>query len=196
MTEHRMGIVSYAAHIPAFRLSRSEIGSALNNSPARGDRVVASFDEDSTTLGVAAASAALGGLEHLPDALYFATTTPAYADKTNATAIHAALALPDSTFAADTAGAGRSAWATLRLAAATGSMAVLSDVIVGRPGSFDETAGGDGAAAFVFGDADRSLAVILGAASLTAEFLDRWLLPVPLPAGSGRNGSATSSTRP
>lgn len=183
MTAARTGITSYAVHLPAYRLARSEIGAALNASAGRGDRIVASFDEDSTTLGVAAASAAVIGLERLPESVYFATTTPAYADKTNATTIHAALGLPDGVFAADVVGSGRSAWAALRVAAMTDGMAVLSDVIVGRPGSPDEAAGGDGAAAFVFGDADRSLAVILGAASFTEEFLDRWRAPGAVAGG-------------
>ncbi len=60
---------------------------------ARGPRSVAAYDEDTTTMGVEAARFALAqrgdGAE--PDALWFATADPAYLDKTNATAIHAAL---------------------------------------------------------------------------------------------------------
>lgn len=180
MSTSRFGIVSYAAHLPRFRLARAEIGAALNSSAGRGDRVVASFDEDSTTLGAAAARSALEGTSSGaggPESLYFATTTPAYADKTNATAIHAALALPETAFAADLAGAARSGVAALRAAAATGGLAVLADVIVGRPGSADESGGGDGAAAFVFGPVDEAIAEIAAAASLTEEFLDRWRAP-------------------
>lgn len=154
------GIVSYATYLPSHRL--------------RGSRVVASFDEDSTTLGVAAAQAALG--DRSADALYFASTTPAYLDKTNATAIHAALGLPPGTFAADVAGSARSAVAAFRSASASNGMAVLSDVRVGRAGSSDEKDGADAAAAFLFGSGD-TIADIVGYACATAEFLDRWRAP-------------------
>ncbi|AII10946.1 OB-fold domain-containing protein [Rhodococcus opacus] len=180
MSAPRFGIVSYAAHLPRYRLARTEIGAALNTSAGRGDRVVASFDEDSTTLAVAAARAALaaaGTRVPVPESLHFATTTPAYADKANATAIHAALGLPETVFAADLAGSARSGVAALRATAATGGLAVLADVIVGRPGSSDESGGGDAAAAFVFGPSEDAAAEIVGAASFTEEFLDRWRAP-------------------
>jgi len=153
------GLLGYAAYLPRYRLGR---------------HVVAGYDEDSTTMAVAAAAAALNETE--ATALYFATSTPAYADKTNATAIHAALRLPDTAFAADLCGTGRSAVAAMRLAARTGGVAVAADVRVGRPGSADEKLGGDGAAALVFGDGPV-LAEVLAVASRTEEFLDRWRAP-------------------
>lgn len=181
------GITSYAAYLPRYRVARSDIGAALNASVGGGDRVVASFDEDSTTLAVAAVRAALAtsGAGHavLPDSLYLATTTPVYADKTNATVIHAAAGLPDTGFAADLAGAARSGIAALRVASATGGVAVLSDVVVGRPGSEDESGGGDGAAAFVFGARADAVAEIVAVASATDEFLDRWREPGSLAGG-------------
>ncbi len=154
------GIVSYAAYLPSHRL--------------RSNRVVASFDEDSTTLGVAAAQTALG--DRPADALYFASTTPAYADKANATAIHAALGLPSDVFAVDVVGSARSAVAAFRSASASGGMAVLADVRVGRAGSSDEKDGADAAAAFLFGDGD-TIADVIGYACATTEFLDRWRSP-------------------
>jgi uncharacterized OB-fold protein len=71
----------------------------------------------------------------------------------------------------------RGAVAALRAAASTGGLAVLSDIRTGRPGSADESAGGDGAAAFTFGTGDRVIAEIIGEASASAEFLDRWRVP-------------------
>lgn len=165
------GIVAYASYLPSYRLSPRDIG-------GRADRVVASFDEDSTTMGVSALASALAtgreaGVED-PRSVYFATTTPAYADKTNAVAIHAALGLDRSAFAVDLAGSGRSAVAALHLAESTGGAAVFADVRVGLPGSGDERGGGDGAAAFVFGPGERSIVDVLAHACVTAEFLDRW----------------------
>jgi hydroxymethylglutaryl-CoA synthase len=164
-------LTGYAAYLPRYRLAGADIG-------LRGDRVVASFDEDSTTMAVAAAAPAIHG-HHLPRNLYFATSTPAYADKTNATAIHSALGLPSETFVVDMCGTGRSACAAWRLAATTGGVAVASDVRVGRPGSSDEKLGGDGAAALLFGEG-HGIAEVLGATSLTSEFLDRWRSPTSL----------------
>lgn len=153
------GLLGYASYLPRYRL---------------GQRVVAGCDEDSTTMAVAAATAALDGTGAA--ALYFATSSPAYADKTNATAIHAALGLPASAFAGDFCGTGRSAFAAMMLASQTGGVAVAADVRVGRPGSADENFGGDGAAALVFGDGPV-IAEVLATASRTEEFLDRWRAP-------------------
>lgn len=140
--------------------------------------MVASFDEDSTTMGVQAAGALLGSVPSgapVPS-LHFATTSPAYLDKTNAVAIHAALGLDEAVFAADLIGSGRSGSAALRCAQGEGGLAVLSDVRVGRPGSTDEKSGGDGAAAFLFSP-DEGIADVLAQHSVSAEFLDRWREP-------------------
>jgi 3-hydroxy-3-methylglutaryl CoA synthase/uncharacterized OB-fold protein len=160
------GLVGYAAYLPRYRLAGADIGLR------RGDRVVAAFDEDSTTMAAAAAADIPGA--HTANALYFATSTPAYADKTNATAVHAALGLRQDVFAVDFCGSGRSGFAAMLAAAGTGGLAASADIRVGRPGSADEKLGGDGAAALLFDDAQPVIAEPLATASLTAEFLDRW----------------------
>jgi len=65
-------LLGWAAHLPRYRLARVDVGLR------RGDRVVAAFDEDSTTMAVAAAADIPGA--RTANALYFATSTPAYAD--------------------------------------------------------------------------------------------------------------------
>ena len=162
-------LIGYGTYLPRYRLSGSDIGLR------RGNRVVASFDEDSTTMAVAAAAVAIKGHRD-PEHVYFATSSPAYADKTNATAIHAALRLPSASFAVDLGGTGRGAVAAWRMASLTGGLAVAADVRIGRPGSADEKLGGDGAAALLFGDG-LCLAEVMGSTSLTEEFLDRWRSP-------------------
>jgi hydroxymethylglutaryl-CoA synthase len=166
-------IIGYAAYVPRHRLRRAEL--AELGAPAEGSRVVASYDEDSTTMGVEAARRALAATE--AGSLYFSTSSPAYLEKTNATAIHAALDLGQDAFAVDMAGSPRSAVGALRAAARGGGLAVLSDVRVGRPGSADEREGAEAAAAIVYGDPSRSLADVMAEASCTAEFLDRWRSP-------------------
>jgi 3-hydroxy-3-methylglutaryl CoA synthase len=143
---------------------------------------VASYDEDSTSMAVAAARRLLAGLPGDLSALYFATTSPAYMDKTNATAVHAALGLPAGIGAYDMGGAVRSAVGLLAaaLASTRSSLVVAADIRTGLPGGEDEREGGDGAAAFVVGpgDADHPvLAEPIAAGSATGEFLERWRVP-------------------
>src|SRR5260370_6545063 len=96
----RTGIVASHAYLPGDRLRRSEIAAAIGAS-ARGERCVAGHDEDSTTLGVAAALPAVRGREAAVGSVWFATTDPVYADKTNAAAVHAAVDLAPGILAAD-----------------------------------------------------------------------------------------------
>ena len=175
------GIIAYAAYIPYHRLERAAIAQALSMPPARGSRSVASYDEDTTSMGVEAARTALAAPPAgvAPRALYFATAEPAYLDKTNATAVHAALGLEPTVFAVDMVGAVRSGAGALKAAidAPEPALAVLSDIRTGLPGGADEAGGGDAAAAFLCGAGDQVIAEFAGAAATTAEFLERWRLP-------------------
>ncbi|HEX7459490.1 MAG TPA: hydroxymethylglutaryl-CoA synthase, partial [Acidimicrobiales bacterium] len=181
------GILAWGVYLPYWRLQRSAIGATLGGPSGRGTRTVASYDEDTTTMGVEAARRALAVLAGSPlDDLYFATPAPAYLDKTNATAVHAALELPAWTGAYDVLGSVRSSAAALRAALAqataggTRGMAVLADLRTGLAGGAEERDGGDGAAAFVFGPDGGDAPVVAGLvahAAVSAEFLDRWRTP-------------------
>jgi 3-hydroxy-3-methylglutaryl CoA synthase/uncharacterized OB-fold protein len=178
------GILSYATYVPLFRLDRKSIGEAIQGGGGKGTRSIAGHDEDTTTFGVTAARRALapiGGADRI-GSIWFATTEPPYADKTNATAIHDAIAAPDGAAAFDVNGAVRSAIGALRAALGQRdpSLVVLSDMRTGLPGGADEASGGDGAAAFVVGPAtgDDVLCELIGTASQTVEFLDRWRDPL------------------
>jgi 3-hydroxy-3-methylglutaryl CoA synthase/uncharacterized OB-fold protein len=176
------GIQSYAAYIPYRRLDRREIAAVFGGVPGRGQRSVASFDEDTTTMGFEAARLAVrsvGGAA--PRALWFATAEPAYLEKTNAAAVHAALRLDHSVAAMDVNGAFRSGIGALQ-AALRGTDRVLVTVAGirgGLPMSADESEGGDGAAAFLIGEDSEGpvIAEYLGGASETEEFVDRWRTP-------------------
>lgn len=173
------GIVSYGVYLPYWRLQRSAITSTLGAGGGRGTRSVASYDEDTTSLGVEAGRVALRNAPAGADVglLAFATTDPAYLDKTNATAIHAALGLPTAVPAFDAVGSVRSAVGAIWMAQAAGGLAVLSDIRTGLPGGSDEANGGDAAVAFLFGGGDDVIAEPIAGASATGEFLDRWRLP-------------------
>src|ERR1700676_593587 len=137
------GLVSYGAYIPYRRLERSRIAGVLGSGGGRGTRSVAAYDEDTTSLAVAAGLAALAGLtrpggpgRESVRQLFFATAGPASADKNNTTAVHAALRLPADALAVDMAGAVRSGVGALVTAAqsAVPTMAVLADIRTGMPG--------------------------------------------------------------
>ena len=172
------GIVTYGTYVPFNRLQRSKIGAALGSGGGPGTRAVASYDEDTTTLGVEAARRCLRGTDVMPEALYFATAVPAYMDKTNATAVHAALDLPSSVFAVDECGSPKSGIAAVGNAywRRGPALAICSDVRVGLPGSADERDGGDAAAALLM-DEGPGIAELVAHASATKEFLDRWRVP-------------------
>ena len=177
------GILALGAHLPHRRLDRRDIAAVAGGGGGRGTRTVAGYDEDATTLAVEAGRTALRPHpDAAPAALWFSTTTPTYADKTNATAIHAALRLPDHAVAADFAGAARSSVVALRAALAGGgpTLVVAADVRPGLPGSPDEAAGGDAGAALLVGEGTADLPVraeLVGAGARTEEFLDRWRSP-------------------
>ncbi len=179
------GILAYGTYVPYHRLDRAAIGEALGSGGGKGSRAVASYDEDTTSLGVEAARWALKGLPtaDVVDVVSFSTVDPSYLDKTNATAIHAALGLDQSVAALDRNGSVRSAVLTLRDALEDQGqrtrLVVSSDIRTGLPGSADERDGGDAGVAFVTGPGRDHpvLAERVEASSATAEFLDRWRPP-------------------
>ncbi|HEV3365578.1 MAG TPA: hydroxymethylglutaryl-CoA synthase, partial [Acidimicrobiia bacterium] len=102
------GILAYGAYLPFQRLDRKSISATIGAGGGKGTRTVASYDEDTTSLGVAAARRALRALSSdapRPTALYFATSDPSYLEKTNAATVHAALGLDSSVVAYDFGGA-------------------------------------------------------------------------------------------
>jgi len=86
-----VGIVSYGAYIPIYRLSREAIGAMWVKSLGKGEKAVANADEDSLTMGVEAVLDCLNGMgRQQVDGLYFATASPPYVEKQSASIIRAA----------------------------------------------------------------------------------------------------------
>jgi hydroxymethylglutaryl-CoA synthase len=169
------GITRYGSYVPYFRLSRTALGAG------RGERATASYDEDSVSMAVEASRDAVAAGAAL-DALVFATTSPPYAEKSNAATIHAALSLPDSIASLEVGSTSRAGLSALLLgldlaAAGRRTLVVASDVVIGAPGGTRESSGGDAAASFVCGPNDEAIAVLRGRASATTELLDVWRLP-------------------
>ena len=172
-------VLAHGGYVPYRRLDRASIGEVMGTGAGRGQRSVASYDEDTTTMGVEASRIALRAASlPEPDSLWFATAEPAYLEKTNATAVHAAVRLGSQVMAFDAGGAVRSGVAALRAAleGSGTSVIVAAGLRTGLPNGPDEASGGDGAAAVVVGEGP-GVAEYLGGASATAEFVDRWRLP-------------------
>ncbi|HVB91840.1 MAG TPA: OB-fold domain-containing protein [Acidimicrobiales bacterium] len=180
------GIVAWGTYLPYWRLQRPAIAGLLGSGGGKGTRTVASYDEDTTTLGVEAGRRALALLDRAvpgpgaPTDLLFSTPLPGYLDKTSATTVHAALGLGRACGAYDLAGSPRSGVATLVQAlAGAGSrttLAVIADLRTGLAGSAEERDSGDGAVAFVCGP-EGAVAELIGRGAVSEEFLDRWRVP-------------------
>jgi hydroxymethylglutaryl-CoA synthase len=176
------GIVSWGAYLPYRRLDRAEITALVGQGGGRGTRTVAGFDEDPTTMAVEASRLALRAADALPDMVLFGSVVPAYADRTNATAVHAALGLDRSVPAFDLGLSARSGVGGLLMALrGTGTTLVATaDIRGGLAGSAEEANGGDAAGALVVGEHGPTaplLAEVVATASTTAEFVDRWRTP-------------------
>lgn len=175
------GILSWGTHLPYRRLDRSTIAAVAGTGGGKGTRSVASFDEDATTMGVEAARSAVESTTVVPESLWFSTVAVPYLDKTNATTIHAALRLGSHVAAFDANGSVKSAVGALHAALSMDAPALVvsSDLRSGLPGSTDESAGGDGAAALLVGSSSQGvlLAEYIARGTATEEFLDRWRTP-------------------
>jgi 3-hydroxy-3-methylglutaryl CoA synthase len=175
------GVLGWGTYVPYRRLDRTTVRPVAGGGGGQGSRAVASYDEDTTTMAVAAARAALRTVDVRPRSLWLATTTPTYLDKTNATAVHAALRLDRDVAAYDATGSSRSTLAAVGAAldARSPVLVVSSDLRIGLPGGAEEAAAGDAGAAVLFGDDGDGpvLAEVMGRAALTEEFLDRWRVP-------------------
>ena len=174
-TRTMAGILRYGSYVPYCRLQRSALAGR-----GRGERAVASFDEDATSLAVEAGREALRGSGLAPANLLFASTSHSYAEKLNAAALHAALDLPSEARAIDLSSSSRTGLAALGLASLLGGEPVLvcaADVVVGAPAGPRESIGGDAACAFLIGEGPGVAAEIVGTASHTEELLDVWRGP-------------------
>lgn len=177
------GIVGFGTYVPYSRLERTAIGEALGKGGPGGQRAVASYDEDATTMAVEAARHLLRAVPEAASAssLVFATASPPYLDKTNATAVHAALGLDDALPAFDAMGSVRSGCGAVRqaLTSTETTLVAIGDVRTGLPGSADEREGGDAGVALLVGPGTGApvIAEYVGGASASREFLDRWRVP-------------------
>jgi len=176
-----VGITSFGAYIPKYRLERDVIAKAWGHRFITGERAVANYDEDSLTMATEAALNCLHRIDpKLVDGLVFASTTSPYLEKQASTLVATALDLPAEIFTADYLSSTRAGTAALRSAidAVEGASGKNILVAVGEgrraePGSDSEQLFGDGSAAVMVGE-NGVAASIEGFYSLSEEFMDVW----------------------
>ncbi|KAA0232259.1 MAG: hypothetical protein JJLCMIEE_03303 [Acidimicrobiales bacterium] len=175
-------IAGHGAYVPPWRLPREQIAAVWGGPPVPGERAVAGRDEDTLTMAVEAALDCLSGLDtdsDAIDAVFFASTTPPYAEKHAAASVAAVLGCRRDVITTDVTDTLRAATSALRLAAqavqggsARTALVVASDARIGEPDSLSEQMLGDGAAAVLVGDTG---AVRLSeSAAVAADFLGPW----------------------
>jgi 3-hydroxy-3-methylglutaryl CoA synthase/uncharacterized OB-fold protein len=171
-----VGITSYGAYVPLFRLNREALAKG-----ARGEKAICGFDEDSITMAVAAANDCLNGIDRgTVDGLYFATTTSPYKEKLGATIVAMAADLRQDIITADFAHSLKAGTSALRAAidavkagSAKKVMVAAADCRLGIPGSALEQNFADGAGALLIGDKDVAVTVE-ASYSVYNEILDVW----------------------
>ncbi|MFC2022562.1 hydroxymethylglutaryl-CoA synthase family protein [Chloroflexota bacterium] len=171
-----VGIVSYGAYIPKWRLSRDLVRKGM-----KGEKAIAGPDEDSVTMAVAAALDCLNGIDRKSiDGLFFSSTTASYREKQIATIIATAADLRRDIITADFANSLRGSTTAIKSAidavkagSANKLLVVASDMRLGGPGSEPELEVGDGAAAVIIGK-DDVVAEIEDSYSVVNEMFDVW----------------------
>lgn len=177
-----VGIVSYGAYIPMFRMSRDVLGSVWGKSAGRGEKAVANADEDSITMAVEAVVDSLTGIDRKTiDGMYFASVSAPYKEKQSASIVRAAADLPEGIDSADFGNSIRSGTSAFNAAlnavkagAAKKVAVAVADCRLPAPNSELEPLFGDGAAAFILGDSDVAVSVE-GHYAVSSEFHDTWL---------------------
>lgn len=185
------GIAACGVYLPRLRLARKAIFEANAwfapglRGAARGERTMANWDEDSLTMAVEAGRNCLPALDPLSershvDALYFASTTAPFADRSNAAVAARALSLAEQISSVEVASSQRAGLSALMAAsdAVKSGRAALPLVVAGekrmaRAASTQELAYGDGAAAVLLAATD-SVADIIGTHSVTVDFVDHF----------------------
>ena len=198
-----VGIVSYGAYIPRYRIDTAEIARVWGEDPGRAKRgllveskAVAGPDEDACTMAVEASRYALrrwGGDPEDIDVIYVGSESYPYAVKPTASILADALgASPhvmavDLEFACKAATAGLiSAMAMVKAGYSRYGLAVGSDTAQGAPGDALEYTAASGAAAFIVGSRGV-VATLNGFFSYTTDTPDFWRRALrPYPRHGGR----------
>jgi len=179
-----IGIKSYGAYIPRYRMNHNTIFMSvgfLGSFPRPGENAVANHDEDALSMAVAAGTDCLSGMKReIVDGLYLATTSQPYMVRQNSALVATALDLQSNMRTADFVGSTKSGTTALLSALDTVKGEALGNILVcasdcrlSKPGSPQESLYGDGAASLLVGS-DDVIATFEGAYSVSYDFPDRW----------------------
>jgi len=176
-----VGIKSYGAYIPWYRMDRQAFFNAWGGFPIPGERAIASFDEDSVTMAWEAGKDCLHKFDaKAVDGLYFATTTAPYKEKQGSAILATALDLSREIRIADFAGSLRAGAIALgcgfdavKAGTSKNVLVVSADTRLGAPAGDLEQTFGDGAAALLLGK-DGVIASIEDSYSIADDFSGVW----------------------
>lgn len=176
-----IGITSFGAYVPYYRLTHKEIARAWGGRAGEAERAVANVDEDSITMAVEAVRDLLGqGDGREIDGLMFATTTSPYAEKQASALIASAADLRGDIRTADYTTSLRSATTAILAAcdsvkagSASNIIVTAADARLAPPKSAAERLFGDAASAIGVGR-DRVIANLIASHSTVDEMTDVW----------------------
>ncbi|HEY50082.1 MAG TPA: 3-hydroxy-3-methylglutaryl CoA synthase [Dehalococcoidia bacterium] len=179
-----VGITSYGAYVPLYRLDRSEFFRAwggIFGMSIPGEKAVANFDEDTITMSVEAAIDCLSGIDpKTVDGLFSATTTSPYKDRQCSGVMSMVLDLRRDVRTMDVANSLRAGTSALTSAidaieagTAKSILVTAADMILAAPAGDFEQAYGDGSAAVLLGNEDV-IASVEGSYSVSDEFAGMW----------------------
>jgi 3-hydroxy-3-methylglutaryl CoA synthase len=185
------GITAYGAYIPRLRLQRKAVAQANAwfapglVGGAKGERAMASWDEDATTMAVEAARDCLPATDPLKDrahvdAVYFASTSMPFSDRQNAGIVAQALSLAEEISSFDVTSSQRAGTSALlagldsvKAGRSKAAIVVAGERRKARAASSQELAFGDAAAAIAVGE-DKVIAKFIGSHSVTLDFVDHF----------------------
>lgn len=177
-----IGIKAYGMCVPYYRIKRETVFRSMGwfnpglAGLSGGEKAVANYDEDSTTLAVAAGADCLSDVARgNVSALFLASTTLPYRERSNAAIAAAALNLSPQVRTAEFGGALKAGTTALISALAEAEpgfkLICASDCRLGKAGGSQEALFGDAAAALAVGSGDV-IAECLGHYSLSFDFAD------------------------
>jgi len=186
-----VGITSFGALIPKFRIKTSEISSAWHKATDDGlalgivEKTVPAFDQDTITFATGAAEIALSKLNDTKlkiGAIYTGSESHPYAVKSTSSIVGEALGVGNNYTAADLEFACKAGTAALQIVCAeviSGlieyGLAIGADTAQSRPGDpLEYSASSAGAAFIVGGEQDEIVARLIATTSFTSDTPDFW----------------------
>ncbi|MDY6855021.1 MAG: 3-oxoacyl-[acyl-carrier-protein] synthase III C-terminal domain-containing protein [Thermodesulfobacteriota bacterium] len=176
-----VGIKSYGAYIPIFRMSNDIVSNAWGTRSMGGHRSVANYDEDSLTMAVEAALNCIDGEDRKRiEGVFFASTTSPYKEKACSSILATVADLESEIWTSDLANSLRAGTSALRAGInavksreVKDALVTVADCRLGTPRSVDEQVFGDGAAALLLGNSD-TIATIEDIYSVSDDITDVW----------------------